>query len=108
MAVSEFAGSENLVPSLHYRSLVALQRAQKGLKSALSVPVASRRVLPDPFVLDGTDRTFNHGHRDQQKLGCGEDVKGGTLTRSLPYRVARFSEKVHVELDHRGRRVVRG
>ena len=80
-----------------------VQRAQTGIESALSIPVAPGRALIGPLVLAGADQAFDIGLHDQLQNGLGDGAKE-VATVLLCQKLG----KVHVGLGHRGLRVVRG
>ena len=80
-----------------------VQRAQTGIESALSIPVAPRRAVIATFVLARTDQAFNVGLHDQLQDGLGNAAK-----KIATILLGQKFGQVHVGFGHRGLRVGRG
>jgi len=77
-----------------------VQRAQTGIESALSIPVAPRRAVC-PFVLSGADQPFAIGFHDRLRNRLGNAAK-----KIAAVLRGQNIGKVHVGFGHRGFPVV--
>jgi hypothetical protein len=80
-----------------------VQRAQTGIESALSIPVAPGRALIGPLVLAGADQALDIGFHDQLQNSLGDRTQ-----KVAAVLLCEKPGKVHVGLGHRGLRVIRG
>jgi hypothetical protein len=75
-----------------------VQRAQTGIESALSIPVAPRRAVAAAFMPASADQALDIGLHDQLKDGLGDAAKEVSLIV-----LGQQLGQVHVGLGHRGR-----